>query len=403
MTDPDRSSEHLPDRRRELILLFGSVGAFFLSISMLIPTLPLYLESLGAGPVRVGVVIGIFSIGVLVVRPAVGKAVDERGRRPVLILGAALALVASPLYGLWTAVAGLVAVRLVHGAGLSAFTSASTTIVADFAPHGRRTEFLGYFSTAGIVAFALGPVAGIELVNRAGYGALFAAVAACALAATGLAALMRCPKRRRDDDRPVDYRAALLRREVVIPTVTLLLVTIAHGGTFAFAPLLLEERLGFNIGLFFLAYAGASLVVRLAAGPISRLWGDGPMVWGGLITYAAGLFVLPFVAGWSTMALAATLMGVGFGVYQPAVYAFAANVAAERTRGMVFSAVLAAFDLGMSLGGLVAGPLVAFSGIPAMLFALSVLPIAAAAVFLATLGVRPVCDTPPVTEEVVVA
>jgi predicted MFS family arabinose efflux permease len=295
----------------------------------------------------------------------------------------------SPLYIWLTGLAALIAVRIFHGIGLSAFTSGSTTLVADLSPPGRRTEFLGYLSTAGILAFALGPLAGIEIVERWGFRALFFAVTACALAAlacgAGLSSRPRPPAR----TSRADYRKALVRRDVLVPTATLLMVTLAHGGLFAFVPILLEDRLSFDFGLFFVAYAAASLVIRLVVGRIARLWGDGPLVWAGLALYAAGLALVPLVHDRLSMVLPAVLLGVGFGAYQPAVYGIVANAASDRTRGMVLSMFLAAFDAGMSLGGLVSGPVVASHGIPTLLHGLSVVPLAAAAVFVVGLGWMP--------------
>jgi predicted MFS family arabinose efflux permease len=378
-----------PQARRDTALLFGSVASFFLSVSMLVPTLPLYVRSLGGDPVQIGIVVGSFSIGVLIVRPWVGHAVDSRGRRPTLLMGGLLVAAMSPLYIWLTGLAALIAVRIFHGIGLSAFTSGSTTLVADLSPPGRRTEFLGYLSTAGILAFALGPLAGIEIVERWGFRALFFAVTACALAAlacgAGLSSRPRPPAR----TSRADYRKALVRRDVLVPTATLLMVTLAHGGLFAFVPILLEDRLSFDFGLFFVAYAAASLVIRLVVGRIARLWGDGPLVWAGLALYAAGLALVPLVHDRLSMVLPAVLLGVGFGAYQPAVYGIVANAASDRTRGMVLSMFLAAFDAGMSLGGLVSGPVVASHGIPTLLHGLSVVPLAAAAVFVVGLGWMP--------------
>lgn len=376
-------------RRRDLALLFGAVGAFFLSVSMMIPTIPLYVRDLGASPVQVGLVVGVFSFGVLVVRPFVGRAIDRKGRRPALIAGAALAALASPMYFVLTAIPILIAVRIVHGAGLSAFTSASTTLVADLAPADRRTEFLSYFSVSGIVAFALGPVIGIELAQRSGYPAVFLAISLFALLSAGLGSAIT-----RDVGLPhgagdVDYRSAILRREVLVPTATLLLVTLAHGGTLTFLPILLERQLAFNMGFFFLIYATASLLARVVAGRLSRTISEGPMIWTGLVLYGAGLALLPMVTGITSMVLVAAIAGIGFSVYQPAAYALVANAASDRTRGMVFSVFLGAFDLGMSAGGFVAGPIVAWFGISTLLHGLALVPVAAAVLFVVLLGPRP--------------
>lgn len=383
-----------------MALLFGALGAFFLSVSMLVPTLPLYVRSLGGDPVEIGLVVGSFSLGVLVVRPWVGHALDSRGRRPLLMLGSLLVAVMSPLYIWLTALGFLIAVRVVHGMGLSAFTGASTTLVTDLSPPDRRTEFLGYLSTSSILAFALGPLIGIEIAERWGYPALFAAITACALASLACGSRISGPPRHVHRSSRADYRRAIVRREVLVPTVTLLLLTLAHGGLFAFIPLLLEERVEFNFGLFFLAYAGASLVVRLVIGRIARLWGDGPLVWGGLVLYALGLLLAPFARDPLSMVVPAVLLGIGFGAYQPAVYGIVANAASDRTRGMVLSVFLAAFDTGMSLGGLVSGPIVAAYGIPRLILGLAAVPLAAAAVFVAWLGWKPAPCLPAAPEEV---
>lgn len=383
-----------------MALLFGALGAFFLSVSMLVPTLPLYVRSLGGDPVEIGLVVGSFSLGVLVVRPWVGHALDSRGRRPLLMLGSLLVAVMSPLYIWLTALGLLIAVRVVHGMGLSAFTGASTTLVTDLSPPDRRTEFLGYLSTSSILAFALGPLIGIEIAERWGYPALFAAITACALASLACGSRISAPPRHVHRSSRADYRRAIVRREVLVPTATLLLLTLAHGGLFAFIPLLLEERVEFNFGLFFLAYAGASLVVRLVIGRIARLWGDGPLVWGGLVLYALGLLLAPFARDPLSMVVPAVLLGIGFGAYQPAVYGIVANAASDRTRGMVLSVFLAAFDTGMSLGGLVSGPIVAAYGIPRLILGLAAVPLAAAAVFVAWLGWKPAPCLPAAPEEV---
>ncbi|HUP20499.1 MAG TPA: MFS transporter [Gemmatimonadota bacterium] len=379
----------MASRRREMTLLFGALGSFFFSLSMLLPTLPLYVRDLGGSPVEVGLVMGVFSLGVLAARPVVGRAIDTRGHRFLIVVGSLLVVAVAPLYLAFSTVVALVLIRIVHGAGLSAFTTATTTMAADLAPPERRTEFLGWISTSSILAFAVGPPIGIALAERAGYRALFLAVGGAAALSAFLGALLTPCPRDEDEPGPMNYRAAILRREVIVPTLTLLLVTLAHGGTFTFLPILLEERLAFNLGFFFLAYSVASLLVRIFAGRLSRGVGDGPMVWGGLALYAVGMALLPRVDDLPSMLIAALFFGAGFGIYQPAVYGLVANVATDRTRGMVFSFFLAAFDLGIALGGLVAGPVVARAGIPALLYGLAIVPLAAGALFVRALGWRP--------------
>lgn len=361
---------------------------FFVSIGLLIPTLPLYVRDLGGSPVDVGLVVGVFSFGVLVVRPVVGRLLDTRGRRVVLILGSALAAVMAPLYLWLTAVALLVAVRVVHGIGLSAFTGGWVTMVTDLSPPERRTEFMGYLSAATTLAFAVGAPVGIEIASRFGYAVLFWTVAGTSLISTALAAALREPERASTVDQPWHYRAAIARRHVVVPTATLLLTTVTVGAVFAFLPILLEQRRPGDFSLFFIVHAITSVIVRIMIARVARIIGDRPMVWGGLVIHALGIASLPLIHGRASMLGSAVLFGMGFAILWPALYGLVANVASERARGMVLSFLLAAFDLGMGLGGLMSGPIVARAGIPVLMNGMAVVPIVAVALFFVGLGWR---------------
>ncbi len=361
---------------------------FFVSIGLLIPTLPLYVRDLGGSPVDVGLIVGVFSFGVLVVRPVVGRLLDTRGRRVVLIIGGALAAAMAPLYLWLTAVALLVAVRVIHGVGLSAFTGGWVTLATDLAPPERRTEFMGYLSAATTLAFAIGAPVGIEIANRFGYAALFWTVAGTAVASAVLAAALREPERSSTMPQPGHYRAAISRRQVVVPTATLLLTTLTVGAVFAFLPILLEQRRPGDFSLFFIVHAITSVVVRVVIARVARSVGDRPMVWGGLMIHALGIASLPPIQGRASMLGAAVLFGMGFAILWPALYGLVANDVSEAARGMVLNFFLAAFDLGMGLGGLVSGPIVAWASIPALMNGMAVVPFVAIALFLAGLGWR---------------
>ena len=67
-------------------------------------------------------------------------------------------------------------------------------------------------------------------MRRLGWLALFLAVSGCAVASAGCGLGLSRPPRIRSTMKPADYRAAILRREVVVPTITMLLVILAHGG-----------------------------------------------------------------------------------------------------------------------------------------------------------------------------
>ena len=73
--------------RRNLLFLFAAGLLFWASLASLLPTLPLYVEEIGATKQQIGVVMGSFAIGLLIFRPFLGQLADKRGRKIVLIIG----------------------------------------------------------------------------------------------------------------------------------------------------------------------------------------------------------------------------------------------------------------------------------------------------------------------------
>jgi predicted MFS family arabinose efflux permease len=187
---------------------------------------------------------------------------------------------------------------------------------------------------------------------------------------------------------PAHYRAAISRRQVVVPSATLLLTTLTVGAVFAFLPILLEQRRPGDFSLFFIVHAVTSVVVRVVIARVARTVDDRPMVWSGLLIHALGIASLPLIQGRASMIGAAVLFGMGFAILWPALYGLVANDVSEGARGMVLNFFLAAFDLGMGLGGLVSGPIVARAGIPALMNGMAVVPLVAVALFLVGLGWR---------------
>jgi len=83
-----------PDLRKNLVVIFTCGLLFWSALASLLPTLPLYIESLGSTKQQIGIVMGSFAVGVLVFRPQVGKLADRQGRKLVLLIGMVVATIA---------------------------------------------------------------------------------------------------------------------------------------------------------------------------------------------------------------------------------------------------------------------------------------------------------------------
>src|SRR5439155_167878 len=173
-------------------LLWLGAFAFFLSFFLLLAVLPLYARAVGVGDRAIGGVLGAFAFASMLMRPWAGWAADRHGRRPLMLAGGLVFVVASLAYNVTAGALGLLAVRLLHGCGMGLYPTAASAVVADLAPPDRRGAVMGTFGAAANIAMALGPIAGIPITDRLGFVPVFwlaVAVGGLWLAAAALAAL----------------------------------------------------------------------------------------------------------------------------------------------------------------------------------------------------------------------
>ncbi|HET9772837.1 MAG TPA: MFS transporter, partial [Acidimicrobiia bacterium] len=85
------------------LLIVAATFALFTAVGAVIPVIPRYVDGpLGGGGVAVGFVVGSFFVATLLARPLAGRLGDERGRRLVIVGGAAVMAAASAAFPLAT-------------------------------------------------------------------------------------------------------------------------------------------------------------------------------------------------------------------------------------------------------------------------------------------------------------
>ena len=367
-------------------LLWGGTFVFFLSFYLLLPALPLYARTLGIPESQIGFIIGLFAVSSMVVKPVAGWAADRWGRKPLMVAGAALFVCSSALYGWSVTVGALLAVRIVHGAGMGLFPTASASMVADLAPPGRRGEAMGLWGAASNVALALGPLGAVWISDRWGFGWLFALSAAVALTALVLTGLQRetlgAPVR-------VPFGlSALLSPAVAFPSGIVFCLMTSYGVQAAFLPIYAQSR-GANPGVFFLVLALVVAVARGYAGQISDRLGRVPVAAAGLALVAASLAALAAGGGLAALVTAGVLYGLGFGAAQPALMAWTVDLVTPAERGKAMGTYYTALELGIAAGAIGFGMVLARSSYPAMFAAAAALALLGGALALTRLRRAP--------------
>lgn len=351
---------------KEFVILALSNFMLFVAFQMLIPTLPVYITDKGGDQLAVGLVVSLFTVSALLVRPFTGKALDSMGRRPVLLSGLAIFLLAVCGYYWMASVALVLALRFVHGIGWGIVTTTYGTIVSDIIPAARRGEGMGYFGMFTNLAMAVGPLIGLWVSQTWGYGWLFGV-------SGGLTALAMILSRLVEIKAPVGAThpgaavgGGLFEKKALFPALLALLTGIMYGGIVSFITLFGKEVGIENVGLYFLFNALSLMLVRPLSGKLFDR--KGPfwvLMPGGVITGIAVL-VLSYSTTEVGLIAAAILFGVGAGAVQPSLQAWTIQRVDPSRRGAATGTFFSAFDLGIGGGAMILGAVAKYTGFALM-------------------------------------
>ncbi|PTL54282.1 hypothetical protein C7Y72_21280 [Paraconexibacter algicola] len=368
-------------RRAAFAGVFAATLVAFLAIGAVLPILPRYVQGpLDGGDIAVGIVTGAFAIAAVVGRPVGGRLADRWGRKPVILVGMALCTAAACLYYLPFGVAGIVFARLVLGLGDGWVYTASATWIVDLAPEERRGQAIAMFGMAIWGGLSLGPLFGELLLSIGSYEAVWAFAAATPLIAAAMVA--RLPEVQRAPAPPPPRGSGWLPPGVVLPGSALLLGNIGYAAFAGFMVLHLDaEGIGHGSAAF-VAFAVAVVIGRLLLGGVPDRYGARPAALGAGGLEAAGLTMIAFAGSLPVAFAGALVMGLGFSLLFPALALVAISANPPERRGAALGAFTAFFDIGVGVGGPLAGAIASLTG-----YTEAFLVAAACAVIAAALGV----------------
>ena len=158
-----------------VLVLSAALGPF--AMHLLVPAIPMLSADL-AVPYGTGqLVVSVYLVGFSVAQLAYGPLSDRFGRKPVLLAGTGLFLVASAMCAFAQSIETLLAARMLQAVGGVAGMVLSRAIVADCFGRDRAAALLGYITMAIVICSLASPAAGGFIVGtawgwRAGFLAL---------------------------------------------------------------------------------------------------------------------------------------------------------------------------------------------------------------------------------------
>ena len=349
---------------RDLVLIILVNLCVFTNHIMSLSTFPFYIQSLGGTEAVAGICAAAFSFVAVIIRPVVGWWLDNGVRRAALVAGLVLMGLAPLGYVFVPVLSVAIAIRMMHGVGLSFSNSTTATVASDVICRPRFAEGMGYFGMATALASAIAPALGLSLMEGFGFNALYAVAAVIAGLGLVLFAFVRAPK----VDVPkkkLDLRT-IINRDSLPATVTMLIFMFTFGALENFVAIFASEASLPSGSIYFLVMSAMLLLVRITLGKLVDQRGEAFVVYSCNAAMLVAFLLLAFVPNIVTYILSAVLAGYAFGGLEPSLQSMAVHTSTEETRGSANSTFLCGYDIGYGLGGGIAGSLITGLGYSAM-------------------------------------
>lgn len=346
----------------------------FVSFHMLLPSMPLYVQYLGASEDIVGLIMGIFTITAVGLRPFVGRALDTQGRKVVYFFGLIIIILSILSYGLVPSVALLLALRLTHGIGWGAATTAAGTIATDVIPKPRLGEGMGFYGLTSVISMAIAPVIGLQIITSWGFTNLFYTSTLLAILGAIAALFIKYHRVSTPEAEKSGTKPALFEKHAYKPAVIVFFITLTYGSVVTFIALYAAQFKIENIGIFFTAYALTLLISRPFFGRMADRKGFDFAMIPGMICIGLTMLILFFAQNLYFFIAAAICYGIGFGAVQPSLQAMAVFNVPPQRRGAANGTFMSGFDLGIGIGSMLWGFTAKITGYSTM-YLLAVIPV----------------------------
>jgi MFS family permease len=372
--ETDSTNAWLPAERRAVgvIALIGVLRMF--GLFALLPVLALHAATLeGATPLLIGMAVGAYGLTQAGLQIPLGALSDRIGRLPVIVGGLAVFAAGSVLAAYSDTVWGVIAGRLLQGAG--AISATLTALIADATREGVRTRSMAVFGVGVGGAFMLAMIVGPKFSGHFGVPALFLFAAFLALVAAILLIALpgdipRPEAPRRWNFRPA-FRADLLRLDFYVFLLHAILTA-----SFVALPFLFVDRLELPVTEHWKMYVGALLLSLGGTVPLvirDERKGKSSTVGLAVTLMLLGLLVLTFAGfGIATVFGGLVLFFAGFNFLEAGLPARLSLVADDESRGASLGLFASSQFLGAFVGGLIGGRFMA-TGRPADVFFVCVL------------------------------
>jgi len=375
----DDSTDPKESRQRRLgispsFVIFMTTFIDMIGFGMVIPLLPFHPETVEAGALALGLLIGSFSLMQFIFSPLLGRLSDKVGRRPVILLSIFSSTISFIVFALANSFTMLLISRIT--AGMATEAAVAQAYIADITTEKERTTGLGKVGAAHGAGFIIGPAIGGLLSI---YG--FSAPGFAAAALTGvnfLFAFFFLPESNVHTDSGMQKsvnsdgywrRLAKALTKPLIGTVFVILfiITFAFSAVPVIVPLLGIAFFGFGeleMSYFFMYIGVVQIVLQgILIGRLTERWGEKNLILFGSLLMTVGMFIIPLFPSIVAFFFALTMISSGIGILGTVVPSFISKRSPADEQGGMLGVAQSVGSIARIPGPLVGGLIAEFVGL----------------------------------------
>lgn len=325
----------------------------------------------GATEAEAGLAAGLYVIGGLLSRIFLGKYIELVGRKRMLIIALAAALVMSCTYFFVSSLMMLYVIRMLHGLCYGLSSSCTGDIIAKILPAERRGEGLGYFYLSVTIATAIGPFLGMAFGRDGNYDMVFSVGLVMYSLALLLSLMLKVPEETLDATQIGEAHSFslrnLLQMSAVPLAVTSMVFYFAYSGVLSYISTYAETIDLVEAAMYFyLAVSAGTVISRLTTGKIYDARGPNIIMIPAYVVFVIGMLIFSGVSDALMLYVAGFLMGYGMSIVYSICQAIVVSKSPAHRYGVTTSTFAAFTDLGSGLGPSVLGILIASCGFSRM-------------------------------------
>jgi MFS family permease len=342
-----------------------------------------YVTFLGAVPVIMGLLTGMFFGVSLAMRPVSGPMITKIDKRKLMILIYVLGGIVNLGYAAFHSIPMFVMFRFLNGVQYSFVGSLLMTIAGDSVPKEKMASGLGIYGIGGAVGTAFGPAIGIGLlkfgtqIKNADFGFTLVFLFAALIFSLAIipSVILNPDKKTKEEVASTGAWYKNIATVYALPTtMVMFFIIIANSLYSSYIVEFAKEQGIIGSGMFYTFMAGALIVSRPLSGWLSDKFGIAKILIPGMILFAISFYIVGSSKSLAMLLIGAVLAAFGYGAAQPTIQAMCMQSVSPLKRSVASNTIFVGMDLGLFIGPFL-GSIVYAQTSYAFMFKISVIPV----------------------------